>query len=226
MKEKEYFELVNHYPKTVVLDKVGYMYTTRGEAAYVLGYIMDYKIIKSQKNNIPITGGPALEKITDMLDEKEINYIVVESNKIIIIKEFDKNHFDDFVIYSDSTGAEETLAKELNNLFQIDRLKEVEILLNGISPWTDEIFEEENIINCEEMKVLLELLKSFLLESVSNKDKSKKLPTRAGSSWSNTEDKLLKKEFEENYAISKIAKNHERTRGAIKSRLRLLGLID
>ena len=51
-------------------------------------------------------------------------------------------------------------------------------------------------------------------------------PDGAGASWSEEEDKQLDEEFNGGMKISKITKNHNRTNGAIRARLRKHGLIE
>ena len=51
-------------------------------------------------------------------------------------------------------------------------------------------------------------------------------PDGAGASWSEEEDRQLDKEFEAGMKISEMAKIHDRTNGAIRSRLKKHGLLD
>ena len=51
-------------------------------------------------------------------------------------------------------------------------------------------------------------------------------PDGAGASWSEEEDKQLDDEFNAGMKISEMAKNHDRTNGAIRARLRKHGLTD
>ena len=65
----------------------------------------------------------------------------------------------------------------------------------------------------------------FATDSKSEAKVNKK-PSSAGSSWTEEEDNRLKQEFEMGNKISEIAKAHERTYGAIRSRLKKQGLLD
>lgn len=225
MNEEKYFELVEQYPKTVILVKWMYFYSARGNGAFVISTIMNYKLNRTKKNNTPVAGGPSLEKIINRLEEKEIDYMVIKSNEILTRKNFPQNHFDNYI-----KNVENSLTPKvemcMKNVSQIEKLKDVEILLNGINPWTGEIINEDDILNFEEMKILLATLKDFLIKDISPKGSSKQKPERAGNSWTTEEDEELKKEYENNIPIAKIAKEHKRTRGSIKSRMQRLGLID
>lgn len=53
-----------------------------------------------------------------------------------------------------------------------------------------------------------------------------KRPDGAGASWSEEEDKQLDEEFNAGMKISEMARIHNRTNGAIRSRLRKHGLMD
>ena len=51
-------------------------------------------------------------------------------------------------------------------------------------------------------------------------------PDGAGASWTEKEDRQLDQEYGSGMKISEIAKIHDRTNGAIRSRLKKHGLID
>ncbi len=51
------------------------------------------------------------------------------------------------------------------------------------------------------------------------------LPEHAGNPWRGEEEVRLLSEFDSGLSIAEIAKNHKRTKGAIRSRLKKLGKI-
>lgn len=54
----------------------------------------------------------------------------------------------------------------------------------------------------------------------------KPLPERQGEKWTEQEDQQLTEGFNNEVKFGKLAKSHQRTSGAIRSRLRKLGLIE
>ena len=51
-------------------------------------------------------------------------------------------------------------------------------------------------------------------------------PEALGQTWSETEEKKLREEFESELSLQEIAKRHQRTTGSIRTRLRRLGCIE
>ena len=110
----------------------------------------------------------------------------------------------------------------------MDILKATEIiklLADGKHPRTKVRFDENHVIN--EPDVIRALNK--IVETLSSKEKKSKkqrdLPERVGKPWSENEDKALIKAFENGISINDLVIKHQRTRGAIRSRLDRLGKI-
>ena len=105
------------------------------------------------------------------------------------------------------------------DIMDIIRAKEiVRSLVNGVDPMTGEVFPEANVFNSPEVIRAL----YTLLEAVpSQKTQSK---ANAGKPWTKDEDDRLRDEFSSGLKCSQIAKVHERTTGAIESRLKYLEL--
>ncbi len=67
-----------------------------------------------------------------------------------------------------------------------------------------------------------EELELFSPRAYQRREKMK--PLMAGSSWSTLEDQELREEYQEGLSIATMAKKHQRTQGAISSRLLRLGI--
>lgn len=65
------------YPSCMVLVKIGTFYTVYSKDAYIISYLLKYKI--KEKNNIPESSFPvsSLSKVENILEKNKINYIVV-----------------------------------------------------------------------------------------------------------------------------------------------------
>ena len=94
----------------------------------------------------------------------------------------------------------------------------IQSLSNGIDPFTGEVFPTDHVCNQPEIIRALNLLL--------NPPKRKNTPPNAGSPWSQEEDERLMTEFDSGTPLYELAKLHGRTRGAIQSRLLLLGKLD
>jgi hypothetical protein len=92
-----------------------------------------------------------------------------------------------------------------------DAKKIIEALANGIDPETGEVLPNDSALS-QPQTIRALFLASKGLERMVN------IP-RAGQPWTDAEDKELLKSFDAGMPTDRIAKNHERTIGAIKARL-------
>jgi hypothetical protein len=101
----------------------------------------------------------------------------------------------------------------------------IKLLADGKHPLTKARLDENHVIN--EPDVIRALNK--IIEALSSKEKKSKkqrdLPERVGKPWSENEDKALIKAIENGISINDLVIKHQRTRGAIRSRLVRLGKI-
>ena len=102
----------------------------------------------------------------------------------------------------------------------IIRAKEIiRTLANGVDPTTGEVLPNESVYNAPEVIRAL----FVMLEACGTQQELDPM-RNAGKPWTQVEDDLLRDEFHSHMAISDIARNHGRTRGAIESRLDHLGI--
>jgi len=101
----------------------------------------------------------------------------------------------------------------------------IESLADGVNPFTGEIFPEDSPYQNPEVIRALHKAVGPLEKTVQREKRRRSLPERAGEPWDDSESELLLKRFNGGVEISKIAKEHKRTTGAIKSQLLKLGKI-
>jgi len=110
----------------------------------------------------------------------------------------------------------------------MDAEKAIEIvrkLADGIDPFTGEVFPADSPYQNVEVVRALHTAVEALTRTARHAERQKHLPARAGQPWDKEESDLLAKRFDEGIAISELAKEHNRTRGAIESQLAKLGKI-
>ena len=96
-------------------------------------------------------------------------------------------------------------------------------LSEGVDPYTGEILPDESPYqNPDTIRALFISLKA-LEDNIGKEKHMKKLPDKAGSPWSKEEDIQLVKSFDDGLSINDLANKHQRTYGAIRSRLTKLG---
>ncbi len=104
-----------------------------------------------------------------------------------------------------------------------EALNIIRALADGVNPCTGEVFPKDSPYQNAQTVRALHSAVSALEAAAKRKKRKKKLPERAGQPWKNEEDNMLIKKFDDGAIVSEIAKEHQRTTGAIKSRLEKLG---
>ncbi len=100
-------------------------------------------------------------------------------------------------------------------------LEVLEALANGIDPVSSEVFPEDSPYqNVDVVRSLFHAI--ALIKEVKPK---KDGPPRVGQAWDEQEDNELKEAFLSGEKIPTLAHKHQKTSGAIRSRLQKLGLI-
>ncbi|MEQ1663516.1 MAG: hypothetical protein ABL877_12560 [Thiobacillus sp.] len=115
----------------------------------------------------------------------------------------------------------------------MDKTRALEIidsLAAGIDPFSGEILPENSTL--QHPDVVRALFTAKFALQVTRKaqkqpaPKDPNLPTHAGNSWSEEEDRQLVSAFESGNAVKELALKHQRTDGAIRSRLIKLGKLE
>ena len=94
-------------------------------------------------------------------------------------------------------------------------------LADGLDPATGEALPKDSPFNQPDaIRALFTAIRA--LEGAPQKDG----PAKAGGKWTDEEDRQLAEAFDKGSPIKDLAQRHERTQGAIRSRLVRLGRID
>jgi hypothetical protein len=99
----------------------------------------------------------------------------------------------------------------------------IEVLASGVDPATGEVLADDSPLNDPHVIRAL-FIAAKALETMSGKaTRSAATPGNAGKAWSDEEDQRLVAAFDANTPVAALARVHERTSGAITSRLIKLG---
>ena len=94
------------------------------------------------------------------------------------------------------------------------------VLADGVDPFTGEILPQNHVCNQPEMiRAFHEILRTVPPQ------RKKDSPCNAGKPWTAEEEEKLLDEFEAGEAVSAMAREHGRSKGAIETRLADLGKI-
>ncbi len=108
---------------------------------------------------------------------------------------------------------------------RLEALAILQKLADGIDPYSGKVLPEDSPYqHPKTVRALFSAIQA--LERVKESDTCKKAAlARAGQSWDHTEDDELIGCFEDGMSIKELAQKHQRTTGAIESRLVKLGKI-
>lgn len=109
-------------------------------------------------------------------------------------------------------------AKEARNI--------VSLLADGTDPQTGEIFSEDSPYQQPDNVRALYMAVQGLERLEKYEARTKNLPQNAGAPWTEEEETQLLEAFDKGSSIKELAALHERTTGAIHSRLVSLGKIE
>lgn len=98
-------------------------------------------------------------------------------------------------------------------------------LAEGVDPFTGEILPSESLYQNPQVTRALFVATTFLEKKMERDRRQRNLPNNAGKPWSEKEDKELIELFDSGKSIEELSSIHQRTRGAIQSRLLKLGKI-
>lgn len=107
-----------------------------------------------------------------------------------------------------------------------DALGIVKALADGVDPISGEVFPSDSPFQNAQIARALCAAVISLEKTVKVKNKKLILPERAGKPWDKTESDLLINHFDGGMKIGELAKEHQRTRGAIEAQLAKLGKIE
>jgi hypothetical protein len=102
-------------------------------------------------------------------------------------------------------------------------------LADGVHPFTGEVLDDRSPLqNPECVRALfaaVEALEGRASDRSNRAGRNRDLPDRAGEPWDGREDGELMERFDAGWNVADLAKHHQRTRGAIRTRLVRLGKI-
>jgi hypothetical protein len=84
----------NNKRNTIELYKSGIFYNAYNEDAVILNYFFNYKVSVKKSVGFPQT---KLDKVTDELDKRRINYIVYDNNEIVKKNLFSRSFYNKYL---------------------------------------------------------------------------------------------------------------------------------
>ena len=104
-----------------------------------------------------------------------------------------------------------------------EALQIIESLADGVDPYTGEVFPEDSPYQNRQVVRALFMALRALERPKARQQRERRSPENAGNPWDHAEDEMLCQRFASGTTIRQLAQDHERTEGAIQSRLKRLG---
>lgn len=101
----------------------------------------------------------------------------------------------------------------------------IEALMGGADPRTGELLPPNDVLNCPLVRNALLFATRALEKERHREERARRLPGQAGHPWSAEEDARLSEAFLRGTLLKELTDTHQRTPGAIRSRLVRLGLL-
>jgi hypothetical protein len=98
-------------------------------------------------------------------------------------------------------------------------------LADGVDPGTGEVLDPGSPIESAQVVRALHVALATMDREVRNRDRESTLPVNAGKAWTVEQDQALARLFDSGANLAEIAKEFQRTRGSIASRLVRLGKV-
>ena len=113
--------------------KSGSFYNCYNEDAIILNYLLGYKIIKNNQSGFPLN---ALNKVINILEEKNINYQIVTKDANPIIKDYKKRNNYSYILskavdYVNFKNKVEWLKIKIDDIQDINKLNGILDLLEN-----------------------------------------------------------------------------------------------
>ena len=99
----------------------------------------------------------------------------------------------------------------------------IEVLASGVDPATGEVLGDDSPLSSPHVIRALFLAAKALELTAGKAERSQASPSNAGKAWTDDEDQRLVAAFDTGTPVAALARTHERTSGAITSRLIRLG---
>lgn len=106
-----------------------------------------------------------------------------------------------------------------------EALQIIRFLADGVDPITGEVFPDDSPYQHHRVIRSLSVAVAALERAAERKERESHLPGKAGQPWTEDEDRLLIERFDAAISPKELARQHNRTEGAIQSRLVKLGKI-
>ena len=104
-----------------------------------------------------------------------------------------------------------------------EALRIVQALADGVDPNTGEVMPEDSPYQHPQIVRALLTAVKVLEHQWEAERRKRQLPDRTGKPWDAAEDEQLLKAYDSGKKLNELAKQHDRTRGAIIARLEKLG---
>ena len=220
----------DQHPDSLIFSQCGYFWETFEDDAHECGRLFGWKCSTDyDKDNTPFTGVPfTAKKFQEELKSKGISFVLVLEGSGMDGRL--KERFVDYVFdgkngtYTSDHSSQEIIRTKN----QSDELSDEEILValsHGADPRTGELIENGCLSESRTQKAIRTGLSALRNVDKDLREATLEKPngTRKGLPWTGDEEQKLLALFEGGDTLVQIREKHNRSSGAIRSRLKKLG---
>ena len=201
----------------VIIRQEGFYYGVNGNDALILHKCLGYKLygIKNYRTGFPVNGA---ETVLNKFDKFCIDYdLYSQQGELLASKRFPVNNYETIdpelyplPINSESKDKTKPKAPKLQSYMQV-----LQALNDEVNPYTGEMISGlDNEFKADILDILL-----YFENRVKQREQLRESCANTGKSWTDEEDGKLLEEYNGHLSIKEMAKLHQRTNGAIKTRL-------
>lgn len=211
----------------ITIKQEGFYYSVSGNDALIFNHYFGYKLYGK---NILRTGFPVAGEKTVLgkLDALSMNYDLLDKDgNIVVSKRFENNLYEIMSVSGEGIINEDRSPKvqPIKMNFK-DKMEYYSGILNGLSDGVNVVTGEMVEGLDPEIKLQLLEMSKYFEQRLKSKERQEEKYPQQGQKWSQEEDEQLLSEYREGKTIKEISEIHNRSNGAIRSRLLGLGVLE
>ena len=210
----------------ITIKQGGFYYNVSGNDALIFHKYLGYKLygVTTPRTGFPVSGQ---ETVLKKLDRLSMDYdLLNQSGDIVVSKRFNHNCYEIINLDNAPMAENSSVPPKVQKRAFKKRLSMYISILQGMSEGVDVITGEVIEGLSEDVKLQLFEMSMYFDERLKSREAQDSRYPKHGLKWTSEEDEQLLSEYREGRTIKEISEIHNRSNGAIRSRLLGLGVLE